>query len=233
MRPVLLLAQLNEIELALDATRARLREVADALNEPDELQTERRALVEVEAELGKVHARQAEQEQTQKRCADRLTQAEKKLYSGNVHNPKELQDAERDVQQLRRQHSQAEDALLEVMLRLDAVTTEVTQRRADVARLSSDWDARQKQLHAEQGQLREKLAIEQRRQTAARRAVPPALLPVYDSLRARKGGRAIAALDGEMCSACRVDVPNTKIEPARASDELVYCGNCGRVLWGE
>jgi predicted nucleic acid-binding Zn-ribbon protein len=30
-----------------------------------------------------------------------------------------------------------------------------------------------------------------------------------------------------------VQAPPSKLDAARFGDELVYCGNCGRLLWGE
>jgi predicted nucleic acid-binding Zn-ribbon protein len=40
-------------------------------------------------------------------------------------------------------------------------------------------------------------------------------------------------MDGEECGACGVAVPQSKLELAREGDDLVYCGNCGRILWSE
>ena len=71
------------------------------------------------------------------------------------------------------------------------------------------------------------------RQAAARQAVPAILLATYDSLRLRRGGRVVVRLDGEECSACLVAASPFTLEAARFGDELVYCSNCGRLLWGE
>ncbi len=64
--------------------------------------------------------------------------------------------------------------------------------------------------------------------------MPAALLPIYDALRPRKGGRAVAVLlEGGACSACRVAASPGKMASARDGDELAYCENCGRILLGE
>ncbi len=233
MRPVLMLARLNDIDLAVDALRARLAEIARALVEPPELDAARRALAEAEADLTRWQGIQAEREAQGKRIAERLAHAQAQLYGGRVRDPRELQNAERDVQQLQRQQSQAEDALLEALIAAENAAEAVEQRRAALASLAADWEATQARLLSEQARLREQLPAAQARQVATRRAVPPDLLTYYDNLRARRGGRAVAALDGDMCSACRVAVPATVLEAARYGTELVTCGNCGRLLWGE
>lgn len=233
MRPVLMLARLNEIDLAVDALRARLGEIGRALAEPAELEAARRALAEAEAKLARWQGVQAEREAEQKRIADKLAHAQAQLYGGRVRDPRELQNAERDVQQLLRQQSQAEDALLEALIAAEGAAEEVERCRATLAGLTAKWEATRGELLSEQARLRERLPAEQARQVATRRAVPPDLLTYYDNLRARRGGRAVAALDGDMCSACRVAVPATVLEAARYGTELVTCGNCGRLLWGE
>ena len=233
MRPVMLLARLNDIDLDLDAMKARLGEIAEALKEPRELQQARTAAQEADADLAHWRAIQQEREAAQKRAADRLAKAEANLYSGKVRDSKELQDAERDVNQLRRQRSQAEDDWLEALIALDSATETAGQRQSELSKLAVEWQARQTRLRAEQARVRQRLLNEQARAAAARGAVPADLLGLYDGLRPRRGGRAVASLDEEMCSACHVDVPPVKLETARFGEELVYCSNCGRLLWGE
>ena len=102
--------------------------------------------------------------------------------------------------------------------------------RPTAARLTAEQSARQVALRAEQIQLKTRLPAELARQAAARQAAPAALLPSYDRLRVRRGGRAVALLDGEECSACKVAVSPQDLEAARFGEEPVHCGNCGRLL---
>jgi predicted nucleic acid-binding Zn-ribbon protein len=233
MRPVLMLARLCELDVDLDAGRARLAEIAAALKEPVELATARTELAEREAELARWRGVQQERDKAQNLIAEKLARAEKRLYSGEVRNSREVQDAERDVQQLRHQRSQAEDSLLEALVAVDGLAEDCAARTARIAELAASWESAQARLRAEQARLKERLLAEQARQVAVRRAVPPDLLALYDNLRPRRAGRVVAKLEGDTCSACRVAVPPTKLEAARYGEELVYCGNCGRLLWGE
>ena len=233
MRPVVMLARLSEIDLAIDADRARLAEIAAALKEPAELAAARGALAAAEAELARWRDVQQERDLAQQNIAEKLARAEKRLYSGEIHNSREVQDAERDVQQLRHQRAEAEDALLEALVAVEGLTEDCAAHTAKVTALTADWEGTRARLRSEQTRLKERLVADQARQVAMRRAIPPDLLALYDNLRPRRGGRVVAALDGDMCSACRVDVPPVKLEAARYGEELVYCGNCGRLLWGE
>ena len=233
MRAVMLLARLNEIDLAVDAEKARLAEIAEALREPAALIAARRGLAQAETDLAHCRAVQTELEAAQSDAAGKLARAETRLYGGSVRNPKELEDLQRDVAQLRRQLSQVEDHLLEALICAETATQAQGEQTAAVARLTAEWERKQAALRVEQAQLKAKLSAETARQTAARQAVPATLLATYDNLRPRRGGRAVAQLDGDECSACLVAASPFSLEAARFGDELVYCSNCGRLLWGE
>ncbi len=233
MRPVLLLAELNEADLVVDGIAARLAHIVESLREPAELTAARRALAEAEAELARSQAAQQEREAAQEKAATRLANAEQTLYAGKVRSPKELEDLQREQQQLRRQESRSEDDLLEALLAVEAATEVRAQRQAEYDRLANAWETTRTRLRAEQAKLVAQLPAAQARQAAARRAAPQERLPLYDSLRARRGGRAVAQLDGAICQACGVAASPGKVAAARDSDDLVYCDNCGRLIWAE
>jgi uncharacterized protein len=233
MPPVALLGQLNEIDLAIDALRARAAEITEAFREPAALQAARAAATAADTELTRCRGVQSEAELAQLRTAAKLTQAEGRLYGGKVRNPKELEDAEKDVAQLRRQHAQAEDALLEALIASETAAERATGAQRELAQRSGEWDAMQTDLRAEQARLAERLAAERARQAAARRALPAGILHTYDTLRPRRAGRAVARLDGNTCAVCLVTVSPSRLEAAREGQELAYCENCGRILWSE
>ena len=99
--------------------------------------------------------------------------------------------------QLRRQLDQAEDHLLEALICSETATQAQAEQAALLERLTAETGRKQTALRAEQAQIRARMPAELARHAAARQAVPAALLATYDSLRPRRGGRAVARLDGE------------------------------------
>ncbi len=233
MRAIHRLALLNEADLALDAAKARLAEIGRALQEPAALSAARAALAQAEKELERCRREQQKLEQAQAEAKAEVTRTEQKLYSGQIRNPRELENAERDLQQHRHQQAAVEDRLLEAMMATDAAAERYAACQAELARLTATWEETQAALRQEQAQLKARLQALQARQAAARQAAPPELLPLYDSLRARKAGRAVAAVDGDTCAACSVAVPPSQLTAALEGDEPVFCSNCGRLLWAE
>lgn len=232
-RPVFQLAQLNEADLALDAVRIRLAEIAAALREPAELVAARQAHAAAEAELAHCRTAQRDLELAQADANAKIGRTEQRLYSGQISNPRELENAERDLQQQRNQQAHVEDLLLEAFLAVEMAAEQHAACQATLTQLTTEWTVTQAALREEQARLKARLPGLQTRQIAARQAAPQNLLQLYDNLRARKGGRAVAELDGETCSACHVAVPASKLATAFEGDELTYCGNCGRLLWSE
>lgn len=232
-RPILLLARLNEADLAVDATRARLVEIAEALREPAALVAARDGLAAAEQEVERLRGEQADAERKQTDAEQQIKRIEHKLYGGKVTAPRELEAGQRDLAQHKNRLAIIEDRLLEIMVALEGAAATQENARVEVTQLSAGWDMRRAALHSERAKLKARLPDEQARAAAARQAVPAQHLRTYDHLRPRHGGRAVAELDGDECSACLVQMPPSKLDAARYSEELVYCDNCGRLLWGE
>ena len=180
MRSVVLLAQLNEIDLTVDAHKARLAEIAEAAREPAALIEARRGLARAESDLAHCRAVQTELEAVQNAVVEKLTRAETRLYGGGVRNPKELEDLQLDVAQLRRQLSQAEDNLLEALICAETATQAQAEQAALLERLTAEQGRKHAALRAEHAQIKAKLAAELAQQAAARQAVPA---PSADYLR--------------------------------------------------
>ena len=161
----------------------------------------------------------------------RLARAEKRLYSGEVKNPKELGGAEKDVQQLRRQLSQVEDGLLEALVCFETATQTCTEQQATVARLTADWSAKQATLRVEQAQLKARLPAELARQAAARQAVPPALLPSYERLRAAAAAARWPCSTGKNAARarwlCRPKTSRRRVSARSRSTAATAAGCCG------
>lgn len=225
------LARLNEIDLAVDALKARLREIVEGLREPAALIDARQAAADAEAALQHARAVQRDRELAQQEAAARLKRSEEKLYSSQARSSRQVESEQLDVQQLRNQLADVEERLLEAMLAADAAAQQQAATGAELVALTEAWQARQAALTREQAELKAQAPALLGRQAAARKAVAPAMLAIYDNLRLRRGGRAVAHIDGDECSACKVAVPPSKLAEVRDGAALVYCGNCGRLLW--
>lgn len=231
------LAQLLELQ-RIDSRIARLEYLLDELPEQqqlDEVEEERR-------EIGAQHdARQLELERSNtdlrklEREVDQLGQRREaeqvRMYGGDITNAKELQSLRAEIGSIERRIGEHEDAMLEVMERIDTAEQVAAglQKRAGeldgrIAELTTARDDAAASHLAELGEL--KVARDRQRET-----VEDDLLGRYDAVRDRTGGGvAVGELREGMCTACRIELPLAEARELRSGPPLTSCPQCRRLL---
>ena len=220
---------LQTTDITLAARRKRLTEAESALGESEELRQARAGAQDAEATAHKRQIRQRDLEIEAQGLADRIQQNERRLYSGTVRNPKELQSMQDDLAQWQRMRSSLEDQLLDTMMVLEDAQTELGKRQEELAVIESDWQADQAGLTTERGELLQEMKqLEgQRQQLAA--GLTRVNLALYERLRGRLG-RAVAQEKSGACEVCGVTLPTGLVRRIGSGDELSRCPNCERIL---
>ena len=224
---------------ALDLNLDQLRHRRDTLVSRREQRVAEQAAAEVGRQLVPVHETAATLARTTKRLEDEVATVEAKasdvdrrLYSGHVSAPRELQAMQGDVESLRRRVRQLEDELLEVMEEAEPVGEEearLTERRialeAEAARHAAAAALSEAEIDGE-------IAVAEERRAGLVAAVPPDLIGEYERLRARLGGEGVARLDGVRCTGCHLTLPATEVEAVRRAPPgtVPHHEECGRIL---
>src|SRR5436190_9028868 len=222
-----------------DSAADRLRHKLETLPEKARLIEIDQALAGVDTSLAEVGSRRDEVVRRQQRHEDELasveakiTEVDKRLYSGTVSAPRELQAMEADVASLKRHRSDIEDQVLEAMQDrepLDADVASLEQQRAD---LEQEAEQLRQTIAAESKDIDAQLAAELEARSAAVAGIPNDLLSQYERLRATQGGIGAARLVGGRCSGCHLTLPATELDRLRHQepDTVVLCDQCGRIL---
>lgn len=224
------LLDLQATDSTLDQLSKRLADIKAVLHETDELVAARQARVQAEHLAGQQRTVRKDLELQAATLDDKIQQAEKRLYSGLVKNPKELLDLQNDIQALRRQKAATDDKLFEAMLALDQAETALAQAAAALTRIEADWLSSQSGLRTELQHLELDITTQTTDQHALRAQLPAAELTLYDQLRRRKGGIAVAELNGTTCHGCGVRVTSDIVRALSHADHYARCGNCERIL---
>jgi predicted nucleic acid-binding Zn-ribbon protein len=223
------LYKLQQIDSEIQQKKQRLAEVVQLQRETeellaarqrsktaaDELQTWQGQLNDLNLELGSLNN---EEKRTNQR-----------LYSGNVRNPKELEDLEQKVQELGRRKAALEDEILEAMIMIEDAQEEDNKAGESLAVIQSAWETSQSSLQQEQNELALRLhtLMEARKKQIA--LIEQPLLEQYARVGSRKGGVAVAGLVDNRCTGCHLTVSANKVSRAERG-EIVTCGGCGRIL---
>ena len=161
----------------------------------------------------------------------RLSEIERRMYSGFVTNPRELEAFQEEQATLNRNRSAEEDSLLDYMVEM-----EETQSLRDEARVAFEQiDGERNRLVAELGARRKELESELPELHRERQAVsseqPQSILAIYETVRRSRGGQGVALMDNRgLCGGCRLTVTSAEMQRVRASREIVQCGSCSRIL---
>lgn len=225
------LFRVQTIDSQIDSHTSRLAEIDRRLREHPELDSAR--VEEAEARRLLEESRQAlrHAEEEARRQQQRIADTDKTLYGGGVRNPKELQDLQEEAASLRRYLSVLEERQLQAMLQHEEhekAVSDAQGRREQCERERTEAD---RKLSAEQVQQQSVLATLDVQREAAVSALPAEDLAKYNAVRQAKRGLAIARLEGGSCAACGVAPSAARIDSARSGQEIVLCGNCGRILY--
>lgn len=153
-----------------------------------------------------------------------------KVLSGDISNPKELQNLTREMDALKRRKDAVEFEELGLMEKAEAGAVQLAKVEAALAEgvareqaLIADFKSKGGDLQTEIGHMREA-----RERLAGQ--LPPALRSRYDALSTSKHGIAAGELKGQLCTACRTQIPAHEVQAIMAGPEIAECPNCKRLL---
>ncbi len=227
------LYRLQIIDLEIDERSRRLKEVKAILEGNEELGRARQALQDGEKKLSRQRAKLRDQELEMRSLANKIASVEDRLYSGHIKNPKELANRQDEVQYLKRRKGGLEDQVLEAMIEVEESEASVTEQRERLARLENEWQETQARLSTEQNELVNRLRQLKAKRAKLQKTIEADDLALYEDLRRRMGGQAVALLKGDLCQTCKVTLPSSKAQQARQGKTLTPCGSCERILYVE
>jgi len=225
------LYRLQLVDSRMDEIRTRLDEIRQTIENDDELRRAKHQVAEAEAKLklAQLALKQAEAEVNKQKV--KIEQSEANLYSGNVKNPKELQDLQMELAALKRHLETLEDRQLEAMLEEETADQVEQEALGKLERVKARLADQNQTLTAEQSLLNKELEKLDEERQAALHPLDPSLLTVYDDLRQQKRGLAVAAVSEGACAACGTTLTPAQFQNSRSTSQIYNCPTCGRILY--
>ncbi len=211
--------------------RAALESVEAQIRGDAQLDEARRRLAAADTELAPVKKDQVRVDGQLKILTSKIEAEEKRLYSGTVTNAKELQNIQHEVDSLKEQRLRLEDQLLEAELRLDSANREQLAAAQNVAEREKARSIHIEGWRHEVRTLTDSITRTDARREAQRNKIEPRALLMYEDVRRRRGGMAVARVQGSTCGACRIQMPDSVRKKAFNPDVLAQCPNCERILY--
>lgn len=225
------LYHLQQLDTQLDGVHARLKEIESALADDSQVILSREQAAQVNADLlqARQNLRNAEFETQQQRV--KIEQTEATLYGGKVRNPKELKDLENEAAALKRHLSVLEDRQLDSMLAEEEAAKCHSTSLVDLDAALAKHQRYLAELNQEKEKQEKDLKrLEEERRVAAG-AIPAEDLSVYEQLRQKRRGLAVAKVTDRACAACGSTLNAVLLNAARSPNQLNMCDHCGRILY--
>lgn len=231
MNAALGLYRLQQVDTQIDQIQARQKWIRETLQNDLELRaaTERLAAAESHHKDAASALKQSEAEVEKQRI--KIEQAEASLYGGHVHNPKELQDLQKDVASLKRHLETLEERELEAMLAAETTEKELQIAQAGLERVKSNLGDQNRDLTKESESLDKNIERLNSERLAVITDIAKQNLSIYEQLRQQKRGIAITTLSDNSCGACGTTLTPSQQQSARSASQLFHCPTCGRILY--
>jgi hypothetical protein len=124
-----------------------------------------------------------------------------------------------------------EEQEIAVLLSIDEAKKRFAAAEAELKKNITGHEARIRTLREHETQLQAELGAAQAACAAARPAVPPAYLRIYDRVATKPGHPVCVTVNGGRCGGCHLKVPTHIEVMARNGAEIATCDQCGRILY--
>jgi len=223
---------LQEIDLSRDSRRALIADIDSRLGETEDLIAAREALQTAETESATARRRQRDLDSRLQDIEAKIGPVDKKLYGGTIRNPKELTDLQHEVEMLKARRRKLDDEGLELIEAVEAASRILAEARERLKAMETAWKSDLAELGETRGRAEQEMVRLQEERKRRVAGMDPAALGVYDTLRPKKQGRAVARIERGTCQGCRLMLPSHVVQRARSASDLVHCPSCERILAG-
>lgn len=233
MSAALGLYRLQQVDSQIDHIQARLKVIQQTLENDAELRAATEQLTASENKYKDAERSLNESEAAAEKQGIKIEQTEASLYGGHVHNPKELQDLQKDIASLKRHLSTLEERELEAMLLAETTEKDLQNAKSILARLQSNLGEQHRDLARESTSLHKDLERLNSERQAVMSDIAQRTMATYNQLRQQRRGIAVTTLSDGSCAACGTTLTPSQQQNARSTSQLFNCPSCGRILYAD
>lgn len=225
------LYRLQQVDSQIDRARTKLDMIQKTLENDAELREalNRVTTVQTNHHLAHHELKNASAEADAQKI--KIEHTESSLYGGGVHNPKELQDLQKDSASLKKHLITLEERELEAMVKSETADTDLQKAKTELELIQARLGNEHRNLIADQSDLMKELARLSEEREAALGPIESNLLQSYEGLRQQKRGVAVTQAVDNACTSCGTILSASLQQTARSQKQLAYCSSCGRIIY--
>ena len=159
-----------------------------------------------------------------------LQEHEMRLHRAEAKEHKLMEELLVNIEGIKSRIKKFEDESLVLMQEEENFEIEKEKLRIELINIKSNFNIKKEEVNNEIALAQKKIDDLKREVKALEEALPEDLMKVYREI-GHKHENVVALLEGGMCLGCRMKVSAMTIDELHKSEELVFCNNCGRILF--
>ncbi|MDA8233668.1 MAG: C4-type zinc ribbon domain-containing protein [Clostridia bacterium] len=161
----------------------------------------------------------------------KIEELQEQLYSGMINNPKELENLEGQLVLHKEQLEAKEERVFQLMEEKENLYRALLNSRAEVERLKEEFRSLRIQYQVRQEEMNHELEDIPGALTRITSEIDPDSLGHYNKLKSRHRNSMVAMAVNNICAGCHFTLAFDTIKKLKEINELVFCDNCGRILY--
>ncbi len=161
---------------------------------------------------------------------DQSKELKDNMYGGKVTNVKELEQMQRRLDHLADNKKLLEENIINLMESLETLEEELAEVTDKIKQAQGELNDKERELEKNQLKYNQELKQLQAEREELVKKVEKKYLDKYLTLAQKHHGKALARVNDDICSGCRVFIPSAQKGHLYNPSAMVYCENCGRLL---
>lgn len=227
------LAKAQKLDLRILQVSTKIRNLPEkkALEDAKELFNDIDSnLKEIQKEKQSVDAKVKRVEQDISAVNEKIEKEEKKLFSGTVTNPKELNALQHEIESFKKKNDGFETQELELLQELDSINEKLNNISERHAIILEDRNKKRQAYDETLTELEKELEALKVEARDVKSLIEPMLLFKYEELSEAKGGIGAAFYKEGTCSGCHIALPKEEAAKFLEKKDIGRCSNCKRIL---
>ena len=176
------LFRLQQIDNQLNQAKTRLQQLQSKIDNDAEIRLLREVASKDEQNYQKAQIQSEKVEQEVHTLKIKLEQTEATLYSGKIHNPKELQDLENENSSLKKYLSVLEDRLLDAMIENEDFQNKFQKSNQELQHLTHQFTQQVAKWQTELQQIQQEIDRIEKDRLFVSSSIPNSELLIYNNL---------------------------------------------------
>lgn len=212
----------RELVLKLKEMQGKIKELEGSVH------SEKKEIKALEDKAQKGEKEIKEMEFTQK-------ELEKKLYSGDINLPKELEGIKEKIDKIKQKINGLEEMVLVNMDKVEDKEQFLNQTVGSLEEIKKKYYKGVKLYQKTKKELEIKKEKALKKQEELKNSFPEKLLIQYQKIQKLYKNNGIARIENGMCSGCRVEIPVMQLKSIKEGNTIYTCEQCGRIIiaWNE